>query len=442
MISGLWSKALQVLKFDSKVNDVIYESVLSTMKEVTYEDGIMILSCVNAYVLDMAKTNLNDSIIGALKTVSGNNISVKYVEEGDKNAVISSLVSEKKAISQAQDNNSQSITDEFTFANFIVGDCNRFAQASAMAVANNPGQKQHNPLYLWGNSGLGKTHLAKAIGYEIKKNFPEKNVLYTTCESFTNAFVACMQEKNYENFRYKYRNVDVLIIDDIQFLIGKEGTQMEFFNTFEALINAGKQIVITSDKAPNNLTSLDARLTSRFQNGILMDIQPPDFETRKVIFTSKINNDHISLPDDVINYVCENVTSNVRELNGAYNILSSYLALSNGELDLDMAKKLLISIVSPNQKKLFTSDVIINAVSKYFDISPEKITGSGRVKEIVSARAIAMYICRELLEANYDTIGSYFGDKKHSTVIHSIKNVEDSEELLAQTKEIIKKLTE
>ena len=442
MISGLWSKALQVLKFDSKVNDVIYESVLSTMKEVTYEDGIMILSCVNAYVLDMAKTNLNDSIIGALKTVSGNNISVKYVEEGDKNAVISSLVSEKKAISQAQDNNSQSITDEFTFANFIVGDCNRFAQASAMAVANNPGQKQHNPLYLWGNSGLGKTHLAKAIGYEIKKNFPEKNVLYTTCESFTNAFVACMQEKNYENFRYKYRNVDVLIIDDIQFLIGKEGTQMEFFNTFEALINAGKQIVITSDKAPNNLTSLDARLTSRFQNGILMDIQPPDFETRKVIFTSKINNDHISLPDDVINYVCENVTSNVRELNGAYNILSSYLALSNGELDLDMAKKLLISIVSPNQKKLFTSDVIINAVSKYFDISPEKIVGSGRVKEIVSARAIAMYICRELLEANYDTIGSYFGDKKHSTVIHSIKNVEESEELLAQTKEIIKKLTE
>lgn len=442
MISGLWDKALQVLKFDSKVNDVIYESVLSTMKEVTYEDGIMILSCINAYVLDMAKTNLNDSIIGALKTVSGNNISVKYVEEGDKNAVLSSLVSEKKAISQAQDNNSQSITDEFTFANFIVGDCNRFAQASAMAVANNPGQKQHNPLYLWGNSGLGKTHLAKAIGYEIKKNFPEKNVLYTTCESFTNAFVACMQEKNYENFRYKYRNVDVLIIDDIQFLIGKEGTQMEFFNTFEALINAGKQIVITSDKAPNNLTSLDARLTSRFQNGILMDIQPPDFETRKVIFTSKINNDHISLPDDVINYVCENVTSNVRELNGAYNILSSYLALSNGELDLDMAKKLLISIVSPNQKKFFTSDVIINAVSKYFDISPEKIVGSGRVKEIVSARAIAMYICRELLEANYDTIGSYFGDKKHSTVIHSIKNVEESEELLAQTKEIIKKLTE
>lgn len=442
MVSGLWSKALQVLKFDSKVNDVIYESVLSTMKEVTYEDGIMILSCINAYVLDMAKTNLNDSIIGALKTVSGTNISVKYVEEGDQNAVTASLVSEKKAILQAQDTNTQGISDEFTFANFIVGDCNRFAQASAMAVSNNPGQKQHNPLYLWGNSGLGKTHLAKAIGYETKKNFPEKNVLYTTCESFTNAFVACMQEKNYENFRYKYRNVDVLIIDDIQFLIGKEGTQMEFFNTFEALINAGKQIVITSDKAPNNLTSLDARLTSRFQNGILMDIQPPDFETRKVIFTSKINYDHINLPDDVIDYVCENVTSNVRELNGAYNILSSYITLSNGELDLDMAKKLLISIVSPNQKKFFTSDVIINAVSKYFDISPEKIVGSGRVKEIVSARAIAMYICRELLEANYDTIGSYFGDKKHSTVIHSIKNVEESEELLAQTREIIKKLTE
>ena len=151
MISGLWDKALQVLKFDSKVNDVIYESVLSTMKEVTYENGIMILSCKDPYVLDLAKNNLNDSIIGALKTVSGNNISVKYVEEGDQNAITASLVSERKAILQAQDNNTQSISDEFTFANFIVGDCNRFAQASAMAVSNNPGQKQHNPLYLWGN---------------------------------------------------------------------------------------------------------------------------------------------------------------------------------------------------------------------------------------------------------------------------------------------------
>ena len=442
MNNDLWDKALKILAVDPRVNTVIYDSILSEIKQEDCSDGILILTCVNEYSLNLVKgKDLNAPIIDAVNLVSGGNMTVKFIIEGDEKAKTVTSISGKKAQMKERSLQSYGISSEFTFDNFIVGDCNKFAHASAVSVANNPGvSSSRNPLYLWGNSGLGKTHLMKAIGYSIQQNYKDKIVLYTTCEQFTNAYVACMNNKKYEEFRSKYRGVDVLLIDDIQFLIGKEGIQMEFFNTFESLITSGKQIVITSDKAPKNLTELDSRLTSRFQNGMTMDIQPPDFETRKAIFLSKMDNDGISLSDDIINYVCENVTKNVRELNGAYNIVSAFYALSGGELDLETVEERLSSIISPGKKKKLTPEIVTDAVSIYYDITSEKMKSKIRNTEIVNARSVAMYICRDLLEMPYEKIGHFFGGRKHTTVMNACSNVENDESLMGDVESIKKRI--
>ena len=446
MAGDLWSDALKLLEIDSRVNPVFYKTILSRMEMVSFneETNLLILSCRDDYALSLVKgPELSNSITNAVNTIADDNITVRFTLKGDEDAVLATDIGERKAQRRDNANNNPSaLTSEFTFENFIVGDCNRFAHASAVSVANNPGSRQRNPLYLWGNSGLGKTHLMKAIGYSIKQNYSDKNVLYTTCEEFTNAFVACMNNKKFDDFRNKYRNVDVLLIDDIQFLIGKEGTQLEFFNTFEALITAGKQIVITSDKAPKNLTELDSRLTSRFQNGMTMDIQPPDFETRKAIILNKLEHDNIILSDEIVNYICENVTKNVRELNGAYNIVSAYYALENGNLTLESVQSRLVAIISPNKKKMLTTEIIIDAVSKYYDITPDKMISKLRSEEVVNARSVAMYICRDLLDMQYEKIGKSFGDRKHTTVMNACKNVESDETLMQDVSNIKNRITD
>ena len=446
MSGDLWSDALKILSLDTRVDKLFYDRILSNMKQVSYDgsSNILILSCRDEYSMSLVKgKELGTYVESAVNMIADSNTSIKYIIEGDKSAEIASLIGgvKEKARENAEVNKS-SITSEYTFENFIVGDCNRFAHASAVSVANNPGSRQRNPLYLWGNSGLGKTHLMKAIGYSIISNYSDKNVLYTTCEDFTNAYVACMNNKNYESFRNKYRNVDVLLIDDIQFLIGKEGTQLEFFNTFESLINSGKQIVITSDKAPKNLTELDSRLTSRFQNGMTMDIQPPDFETRKAIILSKIEHDGLDISNEIVDYICENVTKNVRELNGAYNIVSAFYALENGNLTLESVQSRLASIISPNKKKMLTTEIIIDAVSKYYDITPDKMKSKLRNAEVVNARSVAMYICRDLLDMQYEKIGNNFGGRKHTTVMNACSHVEADDTLMQDVSNIKNRITD
>ncbi len=444
MNEEIWSKALKIISLDSRVDELYYNTILNKMKQVSYENDILVLSCRDDYSLSLVKgKELEGYIKSAVGMVTDRETSVKYIIEGDNAAAINSIVSETKVKEKERSSSSASgLTDEFTFENFIVGDCNRFAYASAFSVAENPGLRQKNPLYLWGNSGLGKTHLMKAVGYKVQQLFPDKKVLYTTCEEFTNAFVSCLHNKAIDDFRNKYRNIDVLLIDDIQFLINKEGTQMEFFNTFESLVSAGKQIVITSDKSPKNLPELDPRLTSRFQNGVMMDIQPPDYETRKAIFLNKMNSMGISFDDDIVGYVCENVTNNVRELNGAFNIISTYYALENGNINLELVMAKLAPIISPNKKKAITVETVIEAVSKYYDITPDKLLSNVRSADIVNARSVAMYICRDLLEMQLTKIGEYFGGKKHTTVLHALNKVTDEESLMSDVKLIEKRLAD
>jgi chromosomal replication initiator protein len=443
MNEEIWSKALKIISLDSRVDELYYNTILNKMKQVSYENDILVLSCRDDYSLSLVKgKELEGYIKSAVGMVTDRETSVKYIIEGDNAAAINSIVSETKVKEKERSTSASGLTDEFTFENFIVGDCNRFAYASAFSVAENPGLRQKNPLYLWGNSGLGKTHLMKAVGYKVQQLFPGKKVLYTTCEEFTNAFVSCLHNKAIDDFRNKYRNIDVLLIDDIQFLINKEGTQMEFFNTFESLVSAGKQIVITSDKSPKNLPELDPRLTSRFQNGVMMDIQPPDYETRKAIFLNKMNSMGISFDDDIVEYVCENVTNNVRELNGAFNIISTYYALENGNINLELVMAKLAPIISPNKKKAITVETVIEAVSKYYDITPDKLLSNVRSADIVNARSVAMYICRDLLEMQLTKIGEYFGGKKHTTVLHALNKVTDEEFLMSDVKLIEKRLAD
>lgn len=444
MNEEIWSKALKIISLDSRVDEIYYNTILNKMKQVSYDNDILVLSCRDDYSLSLVKgQELEGFIKSAVGMVTDRDTSVMYVVEGDNAAAINSIVSETKVKEKDRSAFSSSeLTDEFTFENFIVGDCNRFAHASAISVAENPGLRQKNPLYLWGNSGLGKTHLMKAVGYRVKQLYPNKKVLYTTCEEFTNAFVSSLNTKAIDDFRKKYRNIDVLLIDDIQFLINKEGTQMEFFNTFESLVSAGKQIVITSDKSPKSLPELDPRLTTRFQNGVMMDIQPPDYETRKAIFINKMNSMGISFDDDIVEYVCENVTNNVRELNGAFNIISTYYALENGNINLELIMSKLAPIISPSKNKQITVEVVIDAVSKYYDITPDKLLSNVRSADIVNARSVAMYICRDLLGMQYTKIGEFFGGKKHSTVMHACNKLADDPALMSDVKVIEKRIAD
>ena len=444
MNNDIWSQAQKIIALDSRVDKVYYTTIIDKIKQVSYENNILILSCRDDYSLSLVKgQELENYIKSAVNMVAEKDTSVKYIVEGDNSAVINTIVSENKVKEkERQSYPSGGLTDEFTFDNFIVGDCNRFAYASAFSVAEYPGRMQKNPLYLWGNSGLGKTHLMKAIGYKVSQLYPNKKVLFTTCEEFTNAYVESMNNKNYESFRNKYRSIDVLLIDDIQFLIGKEGTQKEFFNTFETLASAGKQIVITCDKSPKNLPELDPRLTSRFQSGVMMDIQPPDYETRKAIFIKNMQNNGIILDDNIVEYVCENVTNNVRELNGAFNIVSSYYALENGNINLDLVMSKIAPLISPNKKKAVTPEIVTDATCKYYDVQPDKIMSNLRSNDIVNARSVAMYICRDMLEMEYTKIGEYFGGKKHSTVLHACNKVIENESLMSDVKIIEKRIAD
>ena len=435
----LWGKTLQILKYEPNMTEVLYEALKKRIRMVSDENNTLILECKDDYTFSLIKGHDPEKYIkNAVSFAAGPDVLVHFIVKGDNVSAETIKIVDNK-VKERITPSASNLTADFTFDNFIVGDCNRFAHASAVAVANNPGIPSRNPLYLWGNSGLGKTHLMKAIGYSIKNTYKDKTVLYTTCEEFTTAFVNCLNT-GYEDFRNKYRNVDVLLIDDIQFLIGKEGTQTEFFNTFETLINNGKQIVITSDKAPKNLTELDQRLTSRFQNGLTMDIQPPDFETRKAIFLSKVQKDNLSIDDDIINYVCENITKNVRELNGAYNIVNSLYILSNGNLDMDTVESHMVSIISPGANKSVTKEMVIDYVSRYYGMAPEKLMSSNRSADIFKARSVAMYLCRDLIDMKFEKIGDFFGGKKHTTVMNACSKVEQDGSLLKDAELIKKKI--
>ena len=314
----------------------------------------------------------------------------------------------------------------YTFENFVIGESNRHAYATCTAVADLPSQDALNPLFLYGGSGLGKTHLIQSIAHFILQHNPSMNVLYASSERFTNDIIEAIQKNKTEEFRQKYRQVDVLIIDDIQEIIGRERTQQEFFNTFNFLYEAKKQIIISSDRPPKEIKELNERLRSRFEWGVPIDIQAPDYETRMAILRNKAGKMRMTnIPEEILVYIAENIVSNVRELEGALKKLRIYSQLLNEDLTIDLAKETLRDLIFKDAEKSITPDTILSTVSEHLNVSISDIQSTKRSKDIAIARQTVMYLCRQLTDKSLQSIGELVGGKDHATVYNGIKRIEE-----------------
>ena len=358
----------------------------------------------------------------------------------------SNKIDKKKKVRRSlYKDNSKLFNPKFNFENFVVGGNNRFAYAASLAVAESPAEA-YNPLFLYGGSGLGKTHLMQAIGIQVIRNDPTSNVLYISSETFTNELIEAINTQNTNQFKEKYRNIDILLIDDIQFLEGKEATQEEFFHTFNTLYENNKQIVISSDRPPSNLQKLDERLTTRFGFGITADVQPADFETRVAILKKKIELADIELDSDieeVCNLIAEKIKYNIRELEGAMNRMISFSEIMNNKIDIDFAKIVLKDIYRDTDKAI-APERIRSTVASYYDIKVSDLDSKRRTAEIALARQVAMYLCRESTDFSFSKIGEIFGGRDHSTVMsncNKIQNLYQEDELIKyDIDEINKKL--
>ena len=333
------------------------------------------------------------------------------------------------------------LNPRYTFDTFVVGSNNRFAHAASLAVAESPGTL-YNPLFIYGGAGLGKTHLMQSIAHYILRNDPSVRVLYVTSETFTNDLIDSLKGKKNAEFKEKYRSIDVLMIDDIQFLIGKESTQEEFFHTFNYLYETGKQVIITSDKPPKDFTNLEERLRSRFSVGLPVDVSAPDYETRVAILHKKEENDGYNIDNEVIKYIASNVKSNIRELEGALTKIVALSKLNNREINIELAEEALKDLISPNAAKEITPQLILNIVAEHFGINSLDLIGQKRSKELVFPRQIVMYLCGEMTAESLQNIGKALGGRDHTTIIHGTKKIASelkTDENLQNTIDILKK---
>lgn len=314
--------------------------------------------------------------------------------------------------------------DGYTFDNFIVGNSNKYAHAAAMGVVRSPGNKIYNPLFIYGRSGLGKTHLLLAIGSAIHEKSPSSTIAYIKGDEFTNQMIKSIKEGTAEEFRQKYRNVDLFLVDDIQFIAGKESTQEEFFHTFNNIYEAGHQIVITSDRPPIDMLTLDDRLRTRFEGGLMADVQPPDLETRIAIIRNKAGQLGMVLSDPVVKYIADNVTSNIRQIEGVVKRLTAYRDLDSDAINVESVKRAIKDVIRVGAY-IPSPEVIIEETARYFSVSPEDIRGQKRTKVIATARHISIYLVRTLTNLSLNDIGTHFEDRNHATVLASINKIED-----------------
>jgi len=330
------------------------------------------------------------------------------------------------------------VNNRYTFERFVTGSSNRFAHAAALAVAETP-SRSYNPLFIHGHAGLGKTHLLQAIAHYVGENYPTYRVCYVTTETLLSEFVDAIRSSTTTEFKRRYRENDVLLIDDIQFLEGKDALQEELFHTFNTLHQADRQIVLSSDRPPDAIPTLEDRLRSRFKMGLLTDIQPPDVETRLAILRTRVENDGITIDPDILDFIASNITDNIRELEGALIRATAYAQLTNEPLTLEVAKKVLSDLVHDPEPRTITPQMILNESARYFDFPIEELIGASRRRPLVNARQVAMYVMRELTDMSYPAIAREFGGRDHTTVIHSVEKVK---KLIAERRQVYDQVTE
>lgn len=424
-----WLKPLKVKKYDEDMNK-IYILVPSSEMELNY----------------ISKKYINFLRI-SIAEITGIECEIEFILPQQAKKMDDEAAAKTAAPSFKTTIDESNLNPKYTFDTFVVGSNNRFAHAASLSVAESPGD-HFNPLFLYGGVGLGKTHLMHSIAHYILDKNPSMKVLYVSSEDFTNELIRAIKNSSpaaRQKFRDKYRNIDVLLIDDIQFIIGKESTQEEFFHTFNALHGAKKQIIISSDRPPKEMVTLEARLMSRFEWGIIADISSPDYETRMAILKKKEEMDGFRIKDEVIEYIATNIKSNIRELEGALNTLMAVSRLekkSTHEIDVPMAEEALKNLISPNQKKEITPELILSTVAEHYSVSVADIKGSKRNADIVLPRQVAMYLCRTMTETSLEALGLLMGKRDHSTVLNGynkIKDKIDTSESLRNNIEVIKK---
>jgi len=438
---GLWFESMDVLKITDLV---IAVSVPTAVKKITIESKYANL------IIDAVKNLFNLNVQVIIYSTQDGKIPKERIDADERTLIVQdvkeietpggALPAAETRILEPQDTEHRSMSNfslEYTFNNFVVGSSNRLAYKACTVVAQYPAVK-YNPFFIYGPSGLGKTHLLYAIANEYAQRFRNARVLYTTGEEFTNSLINSLGEKErhqkqqyLQYFRDKYRSCDMLLIDDIQFIEGKEGTQDEFFHTFNALHATGKQIIMTSDRPPRNIQTLSDRLTSRFESGLTADIQPPDFELRIAILKSKSEYMGIKVPNDVLFYLAENISSNIRQIEGAIKKLNAYSYVNNSGITLELAKACLADILSGTEPINVTVEKVLNIISQTFSVPQEELKGRKRTKEIAFARNVAIYIIRKITDLSLPKIGKIFG-RDHATIYSAVNSIDDEAKINAQ----------
>ena len=412
-LNDIWNSALDNLGREGKVSPTAISTWFSDCVPVELDDRRLVLQTSTEFRRNIIQQRFSPSIQEYLSELFSCDMELVLLTEDE--------VDDFKSRRKENDDLPEAL--DYTFDRFIVGASNEFAAAAAKAVAANPG-KIHNPLFIYGNSGLGKTHLLLAIGQAIREKDPSTKIGYVKGDDFTNQLVRSLQDKKAEEFRVRYRNVDLFLVDDIQFISGKQRTQEEFFHTFNNIFEAGHQIVITSDRPPKDMATLEDRLRTRFEGGLLADIQPPDLETRMAIIRNKAQRLGLVLSDEVIAYIAENITSNIRQIEGVVHKLTAYRSLMGDNITIESVKRAIEDVIRTGIY-IPTPDVIISETGRYFDVDETSIRGQSRSKNTAFARQIAMYLIRTLTNLSLVDIGEQFDHRNHSTVLSSTRKIED-----------------
>ncbi len=436
--SVIWEKTLEsVSSFLSKPS---FETWLKPTKPISFQDKILTVEVPNDFARDWLESRYAPLLTATIKEIMDEEIELRFVtpehdELSNKTVPVNPPVNNNNNSAPAQPSQ---LNPKYSFESFVVGESNRFAHAASLAVAEAPG-KAYNPLFIYGGVGLGKTHLMQAIGHFVLKNHANYRVVYVSSEKFTNELINAIRFNRTPQFRDTYRNVEVLMIDDIQFFVGKESTQEEFFHTFNTLYESGKQIVISSDRPPKEIPTLEDRLRSRFEWGLITDIQAPDLETRIAILRKKAGLEGWNLPNDVIVNIADQINSNIRELEGALIRIIAYASFHNKQISLDMANEVLKDVNSSKSKRV-TIPLIQQAVVEFFNVSLEELKAQRRSKNVTFPRQIAMYLVRELTDYSLPKIGQEFGGRDHTTVIHAYEKIQELMKNDMEVDRIIKNL--
>lgn len=450
LLTKKWEEILDFFKKEFELTDVSFKIWIEPLKIHSVNNGIVTLLVKDDIMMDYLQKKYYKPLKFSIQEITGEQLDVQFVHENDADSIDVSADTSSKVPSGNSTPmlNSKrldaNLNANYTFDNFVIGSSNEFAAAYALAVAESPG-KSYNPLFIYGGVGLGKTHLMHSIGNYILSENPDAKIKCVTSETFTNEAINAILSKDQSvmtNFRDKYRNLDVFLIDDIQFIIGKERSQEEFFHTFNSLYETGKQIVISSDKSPKEITTLEERLRTRFEMGLTVDISAPEYETRMAILIKKAEIEGYHIDNEIFEYIANNIKSNIRELEGALTKIVAFSRVSKTPINIDLAKEVLKDIISPDENKEITPSLIIKTVADHFNISPDDMCSKKKSQDIVYPRQIAMYLCRILTETSLQSIGTALGRKDHTTVMHAIDKIANEVKNNDSTKntiEVIKK---